>query len=188
VLGFDHIPPPLLFNPLKHHLGFIREYISENLNTEKKIKNLSVIKDLKHIGGSLMDIYYGDLSPEDVILEILKFLEDNHLIKKDHFVKWAGRDPKDLRTIKLSDDSEWVLKSFNNEIRYVHPFPARYSLHSLRVKANSIRSAVLYMIFIGKDFITEEDLNIARSVSGLSPIKNLTDAEAITKMIELLRD
>jgi len=181
------IPEPILFNLLKHHLGFIREYISNNLKDEKQTDNLSIIKDLRHIGGSLMDIYSGNISPDGVIYEIMNFLKINDLIKKDSFIEWAGKDPGDLKTIELSDGSKWVLKYFNNELRYVHPFPARYSPHSFRVKANTVRSAVLYLIFIGKDFVTEEDLNIARAVSGLSPVKDLVDTEAITEMIEILR-
>ena len=181
------IPEPVLFNPLKHHLGFIKAYIDENLDAGKQADKLSITKDLKHIGGSLMDIYSGTLSPEYVVKEIMKFLETNNLIKKDLFIKWAGKDPKDLKTIELSDSSKWILKYSDNEARFVHPFPARYSPHSFRVKANTLKSAILYVICIGKDFVTEEDLNVARAVSGLSPVKDVVDAEAITEMIEILR-
>ena len=83
--------------------------------------------------------------------------------------------------------SEWVLKYFNNEQRYIHPFPARNSPHSIRVKANTLRSAVLFLIFKDKDFITETDLNAVRTIAGLSPIKDVADAESISEMIEILR-
>jgi hypothetical protein len=36
--------------------------------------------------------------------------------------------------------------------------------------------------------VTEEDLNSARALIGLSPIKEVADTEAITEMIEILRD
>ena len=36
----NQITPPLLFNPLKHHLGFIKEYIQNNLKDEKSFDNL----------------------------------------------------------------------------------------------------------------------------------------------------
>jgi hypothetical protein len=187
VLHFDHIPLPILFNPLKHHLGFIKDYIDENLDSKEHFDNQTLIKELKHLGGSLMDIYSGVLSPDSVIDEILRFLNANHLIDKDHYMKWAGKGLKELKTIELSDSSKWVLKYSENEARFVHPFPARYSPQSFRVKANTLKSAILYIICIGKDYITEEDLNIARAVSGLSPVKDVVDAEAITEMIEILR-
>lgn len=183
----SHIPLPILFNPLKHHLSFIREYISGNQKSEGQTDNLTIIRDLKHLGGSLMDIYSGSLSPVEVIEEIMKFLKTNNLTKKDLFSVWTGKNPKDFKTIKLSDGSEWVLKYFNDEMRYVHPFPARFSPHSLRVKANTLKSAILYLIFKDKDFVTAEDLNSARAFSGLSPIKDVFDTEAITEMIEILR-
>jgi hypothetical protein len=80
-----------------------------------------------------------------------------------------------------------VLKYFDNKLRYVHSFPARYSPHSFRIKANTLKSAILYIIYVGKDYVTEDGLNFARAESGLSPVKDLFDAEAITEMIEILR-
>jgi len=183
----DRIQPPLLFNSLKHHLGFIKEYIGDNQNTEVQTVTQAIIKDLKHLGGSVMDIYTGPMSPEEISGEIMKFLIANNLTGKELFNHWTGNDPKDLKTIKLTDGSHWILKYFKNELRYVHLFPARYSPHSFRVKANTLKSAVLYIICIGKDLVTEEDLNTARAVSGLSPVKDVVDSESITEMIEILR-
>jgi hypothetical protein len=187
MLSEDRIQPPLHFNSMKHHLGFIKEYIGDNLRTEGQTVKLSVIKDLKHLGGSVMDIYTGSLSQEEVIVEILKFLNAGNLIGKELFKQWTGDDPEDFKTVKLSDGSQWILKYFKNELRYVHVFPSRYSPHSFRVKANTLKSAILYIIWIGKDFVNEEDLNRARALSGLSPLKDIIEAEAITEMIEILR-
>jgi hypothetical protein len=180
------ILPPLLFNPLKHHLGFIKEYISDKTNTQTDSQ--AVLKDLKHLGGSLMDVYSGILSPDNIACEINNFLKSNNLTERMIFNIWAGVNPKDFKTIKLPDDSHWVLKYFNSELRFVHTFPARYSPHSFRVKANTLKSAILYIILVGKDFVTEDDLNLARAAAGLSPIKDIVDTEAITEMIEILRD
>jgi hypothetical protein len=183
----DNIPLPLLFNPLKHHLCFIKDYISDNLKDKTIGDHQAITKDLKHLGGSLMDIYSGPLSLNDIFEEILEYLNANNFTGKESYSKWTGKDPKDFKSIRLSDDSQWILKFFNNEQRYIHLFPARYSPHSFRVKANTLKSAILYIICIGKDFVTEDDLNTARAVSGLSPVKEVFDAEAITEMIEILR-
>jgi hypothetical protein len=80
-----------------------------------------------------------------------------------------------------------MVKYHNDDGRFVHMFPARLSPHSFRVKANTLKSAILYYIIIGKDFITREDLNSTRELLGLSPVKNTAEAEAITEMIEILR-
>lgn len=100
---------------------------------------------------------------------------------------WAGIGPQDFKTIYLSDGSHWVLKYYDSEQRFVHFFPARFSQYSFRIKANTLKSAILYQIFIGKDYVSEEDLNTARAIASLSPVKDIFDAEAISEMIELLR-
>lgn len=177
------IPSPLLFNPLKHHLGFIKEFISDNIEGNHHPS----IKELKHLGGSVMDVYSGTLTSYEICTEIKHYLKSGKLSKRNSFCSWAGIEPKAFKTIILSDGSQWVLKYYNHEQRYVHCFPARLSPHTFRIKANTLKSAILYQIYIGKDFISEEDLNTARAIAGLSPIKDVFDAEAITEMIEMLR-
>lgn len=183
MFSVNSIPPPLLFNPLKHHLVFIREFISENI----EMANASIVKELKHLGGSVMDIYSGVLSPGEISEELVGFLRTKKLMKRTSFSMWAGTESREFKTIILSDGSQWVLKYYDNEARYVHSFPARLSPHTFRIKANTLKSAILYQVIIGKDFITEEDLNTARAIAGLSPVKDVFDAEAITEMIEILR-
>jgi hypothetical protein len=183
----NEIPPPFLCNPLKHHLGFIRDYIDEKLKSGLQTDNMTIIRDLKHLGGSLMDVYTGSLKTGQIINEISEFLKEKNLTGQERFLRWAGNDPKNYKTITLSDGSQWILKYYNDDLRYVHPFPSRCCSHSFRIKANTLKSAILYMLFTGKDFITEEDLNLARAIAGLSPVKEVVDAEAITEMIEMLR-
>jgi len=180
------IPGPILFNPLKHHLGFIREFINRNIdNPVSDIKNLT--RELKHLGTSVMDVYTGSLFIKNICKEVLEFLEQKELSEREPFSKWVGIKLNDFRLISLSDGSQWALKFHNNEIRYVHIFPARSSPHSFRVKSNTLKSAVLYYILIGKDYVSNDDLNKVRPLLGLSPVKDTVDNEAILEMIEILR-
>jgi hypothetical protein len=181
------IPEPLLFNPLKHYLPFIRDLVSNhflNIN-DPRLKKLT--RELKHLGTCVMDIYTGELSQETIFMEIEEFLKINNIQKKENYREWAGTDFNDYRIISLSDSSQWTMKYHNNETRYVHIFPARSSPHTFRTKANTLKSAILYIIIIGKDYVTEDDLNAARALAGLSPVKEVADAEAVTEMIEILR-
>jgi len=182
------IPFPVLFNPLKHYLPFIRRFIDQKLTDETVPDLKNTIKDLKHIGTSVMDIYTGNLSMDDIFREVEEFLKKNRLTGQELFASWTGTDKNDYRIITLSDNSRWTLKYHKHETRYVHLFPARLSPYTFRVKANTLKSAILYLIFYGKDFITEDDLNTARSLVGLSPVKDVIDTEAITQMIEILRN
>ena len=182
------IPRPLLFNPLKHYLPFIRNFaLSRSIPiNDPRLKELT--REIKHIGTCVMDIYKGCLTQETIFSEITAFLVTNRIVPRTDFLEWTGTGYKDFRIITLSDTSLWTLKYHNNETRYVHIFPARSSPHSFRTKANTLKSAILYLIAIGKDYITDDDLNSARALAGLSPIGNVADAEAVTEMIGILRD
>ncbi|MCX6334534.1 MAG: hypothetical protein NT092_09540 [Bacteroidia bacterium] len=183
----QNISGPFQFNPLKHHLFFIKGFIADRWPEEKKTDIKNIVKELKHIGSSVMDVYSGSLSVEDICKEIREFLHSEKLDEINIFSGWAGIKIDDFKTIALSDTSLWMLKYHNDEKKFVHIFPARLSPHSFRIKANTLKSAILYYILIGKDFVTGEDLNKARSLLGLSPVKNTTETEAITEMIEILR-
>jgi DNA-binding ferritin-like protein (Dps family) len=181
------IPEPILFNPLKHYLPFIKDFVGNRTFSINDPHLQELTRELKHIGTCVMDIYTGNLSQEDIFKEILDFLEINHLDEKDFYKSWTGTGFDDFRTVTLSDTSQWTLKYHNHETRYVHIFPARSSPHSFRVKANTLKSAILYIIIFGKDYVSDDDLNAARALMGLSPVKEVADAEAVTEMIEILR-
>jgi len=181
------IPEPVLFNPLKHHLGFIRGFIDVRSGCDSAVRMKEITRELKHIGTSVMDIYTGELNVDTICLETSEFIINKNLIERDNFRNWSGRDSDDFKIISLSDGSQWVLKYYDHEKRYVHIFPARSSPHTFRIKSNTLKSAILYVIHIGKDFITEDDLNRARALAGLSPVKEVADTEAVAEMIEVLR-
>jgi hypothetical protein len=181
------IPEPYKFNTLKHHLSFIKEFISLWQYEDKAPEINSLVKEFKHIGTSVMDIYTGSLTIAKIIDEVNFILKSKNLGNESAYSGWTGKTINDFRIISLSDNSQWMLKYHNDRSRYVHLFPARTSPHTVRVKANTLKSAVMYNIIIGKDFISGKDLNHARNIQGLSPIKDTIDVEAITEMIEILR-
>ena len=181
------IPEPFLFNPLKHHLGFIREFI--NLNIDHPGSDIKLLtRDLKHLGTSVMDVYTGTLTIRNICIEVEEFLRCNNIQKRDSYSVWAGTKIDCYRIIPLSDGSQWTLKFHENLQRFVHIFPARNSQHTFRVKSNTLKSALIYNIIIGKDLVTGCDLNKVRPLLGLSPVKDAIDTEAILEMIEILRD
>jgi hypothetical protein len=184
--GVD-IPIPLLFNPLKHYLPFIRDFVRSRTLTINDPGLKVLTRELKHLGTCVMDIYTGELPQETILKEITEFLEINDLREKAAYKAWAGTDFDDYRIVSLTDTSQWTLKFHNHETRYVHIFPARSSPHSFRIKANTLKSAILYIIIFGKDYVSEDDLNAARALAGLSPVREVADAEAVTEMIEILR-
>jgi hypothetical protein len=55
------------------------------------------------------------------------------------------------------------------------------------MKANTLKSALIYILMIGKDLVTASDLNKVRLLLRLSPIKDSAETQAIMEMIEILR-
>lgn len=182
------IPEPFLFNPLKHHLGFIRDFITHNIKDESGCDIKMLIKEIKHLGTSVMDIHTGSLSVINICKEIEYSLKQKDLFKRDSFLLWANNHLNNCRIVTLSDSSQWAINYHNDVLRFIHFFPARNSLNTFRVKANTLKSAILYNIIIGKDYITGDDINKVRALLKLSPIKNISDTEAISEMIEILRN
>ena len=180
-------PEPLLFNPLKHYLPYIREFIDNHVadSTGPGLKALT--REIRHIGTCVMDIYSGEISTDEIFGEIRSFLKTSGLQSKELFMNWAGPGHNDFRIVTLSDSSLWMLNYPDHPSPYVHIFPARSSPYTFRVKANTLKSAILYIIVIGRDYVSEDDLNGARALAGLSPVREVTDAEAVTEMIEILR-
>lgn len=181
------IPEPFLFSPLKHYLPYIRAYTENKAEEERYPGSVEFIKELRHIGTCVMDVYKGELIPDQIFNQISNFLLSNRILRKEIYMKWAGPGFRNYRIIKLSDGSKWTLKYYEDESRYVHIFPSRGSPFTFRIKANTIKSALLYQILIGKDYISKQDLDRVRSLAGLSPIKGIPEVEAITEMIEILR-
>jgi len=187
MISEHQIPEPVLFNPLKHHLGYIKDFANREFNGGKYSES-DILKQMKHIGNSVMDVYSGVLAVKNLCSEVLYFLKKNKLSDKDHFSEWAGMKADDYKLISLSDGSEWMIKYNDNISRYVHVFPSRGDSYSFRVKSNTLKTALLYHIKIGKDYITGDDLNRVRPLLGLSPVKNSANAEAIIEMIEIIRN
>lgn len=184
------VPNPLIFNPLKHYMPYIRDFVDFNTRTSsaKGYDSSELIKVLKHIGTSVMDVYTGSMDLKQIFSEICSFLEDRKLMSRETFASWAGTGYSSYRITTLSDSSTWTLKYHDNEKRYVHIFPARSSSLTFRIKANTLKSAILYLILIGKDYVTEDDLNRARAMTGLSPVKDVTETEAVTELIDIIRN
>jgi len=181
------IPEPFRFNPLKHHLEYIRGFVTGMIPDSSRVINIEIASRLRNLGGSVMDVYYGSLTVEKICTEIKALLTEDSHTTRDSFAGWTGISHDSFRLMTLDDGSVWTLKYNNDARRFVHIFPARLSPFTFRVKANTLRSAIVYFIYIGKDYITAGDLNRAREIMDLSPVRDAADARAITEMIEMLR-
>ena len=178
------IPHPITFNTHKHHFQFLLKQIKRWRKQEWK----EVEEELISIGENLIDFYTGDLSAEDICNECSHFCKINDINRKITLLKWLY--PQEYRKIKLSDTSEWVVKSGKDHNRYVHIHPAKYSPHTIRVRGTTLKTvlalmanSVKFSVSLSKNLQSVN--NIRTAYLHLSPIKSLTRNKGIWQLWEL---
>ncbi len=83
------IPEPLIFNPLKHYLPYIKDFVS-SISTSPGHDPGYLTKELSHLGTSVMDVYTGNLSQNEIFKEIIEFLASKDFALKSG-VRGMGR-------------------------------------------------------------------------------------------------
>ena len=94
----------------------------------------------------------------------------------------------DYLTIKLSDDSEWILREAKGA-RYVHIHPGRRVPHTLRMKAAALKTALAYHAagIHGKlAGALQTDINGLRKQMDLSPVRNIEECQHLLELVKLL--
>ena len=183
------IPPPILFNPHKHHAGFLRERVRQAV-AEDGLRTLA--DELVVVGGKLMDLYHGPFSPREIADQVM-----THLRKAGHdnppaFRAWVAASDG-YRVIEFPEDtSQWVLRAGNEDDRFVHLHPARYSPFTIRIRANVLTTAVMSLAYTGRhggDPLSRPVVNaVRRDYLGLAPVgRDPSGDEGIGSVIELLR-
>ena len=132
--------PPFLFNPLKHHASFIHEYIL--LLKEKLLRSEHDLNtDIRHVGNSLMDLYYGELTTAEIVNEVRNYLVQRDSFSLDKYERLIMLESQKYHQVSLSDESNWTLSLANEESRYIHIHPSRNSRFCIRVKSTTLKTA-----------------------------------------------
>jgi hypothetical protein len=181
------VPFPIKLNCWKHHALFIKKALN-NFKSEIDIKQLRT--KLLRIGESQMDLYYGRLSPEEVADKTIDFLTSNSVIVNKEYLDWLHNDGQEYRNIKLKDKSVWTLRAGDEEMRYVHIHPGRYSPLTVRVKALTLKTSICALACskIKKASAVDIDLiNEAREkLLSVPPLKSINKERGLGRLINLL--
>jgi hypothetical protein len=181
------VPVPVLFNCLKHHLGFIKEFIHASI-ASNDIETISY--QLRLIGDSQMDLYLGELTPALTAHQIIEQLRQKEVFERETYVNFLHRNSSGYQTITISDASVWVLRLGEVEGRYIHIHPGRYSPHTLRVKASTLKTAIALATWMKLHNYSEATVEIVNQVRkdilGASPVKSLSATEGLSKILRLL--
>lgn len=170
----------ILLNELKHHRASILR-LAEQATADTIARSVSVL------GNSQMDVYYGWLDVPALAEEVITQLTDVPLTGEQDYRQWLAEEGG-YRKMILSDTSEWILLHGIEPGRYVHLHPARYSPHSMRVKATTLKTAVACMVcYPGNNEPSLEELNLLRSsLLQLSPVKEAGQCHHLWKVIHML--
>src|SRR5690554_18056 len=166
---------PVTFNPYKHHLGFLKKKIDDWKNKPWD----ETAQKLKLIGNNLIDLYHGTLSIPTIINEVKTFSSARNIKTKNDLIAWLY--PRAYKKIQLSDGSSWVISISNDEIRYLHIHPGKYSPHTNRVKGTGLKTVLALHVFeiINTEPNIESINRIRVQKLNLSPVKNLVEGKGI---------
>lgn len=172
-----NIPFPIKFNPLKHHWDCI-------LHLLKSANPSVIIEQFSEFCNNYIDIYTGQLSPEQISNEILSELKFKDKLLLPHFKTWIASS-RGYRMIRLTDHSEWIIRESDDERRYIHVHPARTGPLSFRLKGSTLKTLLLLKLEF-PDIQSVDQLNKVRRNIGLSPIKKLEAGKGILSYYEKL--
>lgn len=185
----NEIPPPVLFNRWKHHLGFISNSVKE-LASSGRPDYTALGNTLKVIGNSQADLYTGGITDSEVASCAVQYINELGIYEISSYIRWLHSEGKRYRIIGLPDGSKWTLLEGNSSERFLHIHPSRYSPYSMRVKAVTLKTAIsaIYLAAIemaGAD--SKEIINRARKeILNECPVKSAENSSALIKLIKLL--
>jgi hypothetical protein len=187
IANYFDVPPPFVFNPLKHHLGYIRLLITQLVRQQPDDGELQEI--LSGIGAPMTDIYMGDLSVGEILEDVSNQLKIDHVRSLASYREWL-KNEKQYRFISLPDASKWIFLEGRNEERYIHFHPAKYSELTFRVRGSTLRTVIAVKIK-GADRL-ENGFNVSfvnkirSSLLGLSPVKRIVRDRGIGRLMQML--
>ena len=180
------IPLPIKLNCWKHHALFIKNELS-NINNELQFRQLHY--GLLKIGESQMDLYCGKTSPEEIANQTNNFLTSNFIKTSSEYLKWLRKNGKDYQSVTLKDKSVWTLRHGDEEERFVHIHPGRYSPHTVRVKALTLKTAICVLAYSKIKLADVFDIKLINEARkeylNASPLKSVVKEAGLGKMLTL---
>lgn len=186
ITNADIVPPPFTFNPLKHHLGYIRNLINTTITEQSEEKFLSLING---IGPQLTDIYLGGYSLPQILQSIKSQLCNLRSFEKETYEIWGDNSGKHYNFLELDDNSKWTFRLGEKEGRYIHFHPARLGC-SVRMRGTTLKTALALKIIAKEKTALYSDTDyintIRKNALNLSPIKDVKHFTAIRKIMDLI--
>jgi hypothetical protein len=167
---------PVLLNTWKHHAGWIRWRIAAAVR-KGRAGVAALPSEMAVVGSRLMDLYTGPLEPAAVGELIVQKLRAELCLEYEPLAKWLARQGE-YTVLDLPDGSRWTIRLGPADGRYLHLHPARWASNTMRVQANTLKSAVLAHALAGLNGSSASDLAVVNEAReaylGLLPVRELT--------------
>ncbi|MCB9637906.1 MAG: hypothetical protein H6728_14340 [Myxococcales bacterium] len=187
-LILPEIPRPLLLNSQKHHIETSWGLIQQTV--ERGEEGMDVLaKALIPLGQGFMDFYHGALSLAEVCSLLLALLKQEQADRSETYRAWVAQEGS-YRTVTLeADESIWVFFPSDGEERFAHLHPARYSPHTIRVRANTLKTVISAIAYAKIHSSQPRDIDVVNAVRtrwmGLSPLPNLEASAALESAFQI---
>jgi putative acetyltransferase len=179
------------FNTWKHHKGYVCTQIKSFI-MQKEAGTKDLKKNLLQIGRSQMDLYTGKLTLAAIMENVSSELLNKGINNKEAYIQWLEKEGKDYRNLTLQDKSQWTLRLTKDVEKFIHIHPARYSLHTLRVRSSTLQTAVAAIVLAGIKLVSPISKNIINEARkkylNESPVKAIYTNSGIGKIILLLSE
>lgn len=183
-----HLPHPALLNTWKHHAGWVRARIAAAVGAGSA--GVAVLPtEMVVVGSRLMDLYTGPHAPAEVAELVFADLRANDRFGFDPLARWLQQQGEYALT-QLPDGSKWTIRLGPADGRYIHLHPGRWAPNTLRVQANTLRSAVMAHAHAGLTGGAPDDLRVVNEARkrylGLLPVRELTGDGGLGAVIAAL--
>lgn len=146
---------------------------------------------LLRTGESQMDLYLGKHTVEEIAQQLLEHLYRKSINSLKEYKNWLGKGNKDYQLIKLRDNSIWTLRLSESSNNYVHIHPGRYSPHTVRVKAATLKTVIMVIALHKLNAVSTIDTESVNDVRikylNEPPIKSISKASGLVRLLALLQ-
>lgn len=179
----------VLLNCWNYHLPFIRQQIQEY--SEKGLQGLEELcRDLEAVQTPSFDLYTGPTPPEVLKQDVWQQLEGLGISQPEIFRDWVGAEEQNYRILHLSDLSFWILKAGPTAEQYIEMVPGRYSYLTIRMNADSLKSAIMACTLGQIEGARPQELELVNQIRqaylGLEPLKQVPQGGSLDRMCTMI--
>lgn len=148
-------------------------------------------KCLLRIGESQMDLFVGAYTVEEISKQIQEHLDQNKIHSLTEYQRWLCKEGKEYQLVTLRDKSSWTLRLGESIEKFVHIHPARYSRHTVRVKAVTLKTTILVLALHKLKVISVIDTESVNAVRKKflkePPFKSISKAAGLVRLLDLFQ-